>query len=86
MAEGRIECLGEAALPGASVGVVIQPRPCPQHTPRSCVINLSPEKDRCLKEVYRVLAPGGEMFFSGAFEWACCVRVFFACVLRVRLQ
>ncbi len=32
---------------------------------RSCVINLSPEKARCLAEVYRVLAPGGEMFFSG---------------------
>lgn len=42
----------------------------PAPRPRSCVINLSPEKARCLSEVYRVLAPGGEMHFSGAL--GCC--------------
>ncbi|KAI8471132.1 MAG: S-adenosyl-L-methionine-dependent methyltransferase [Monoraphidium minutum] len=55
--KGRIEYLDEAALPDDSVDVVIS----------NCVINLSPEKARCLEEVYRVLAPGGEMFFSDVY-------------------
>ncbi|KIY94416.1 arsenic (+3 oxidation state) methyltransferase [Monoraphidium neglectum] len=55
--KGRIEYLDEAELPDGSVDVVIS----------NCVINLSPEKARCLEEVYRVLAPGGEMFFSDVY-------------------
>jgi ubiquinone/menaquinone biosynthesis C-methylase UbiE len=30
-------------------------------------INLSPDKASVLKEVYRVLAPGGEMYFSDIY-------------------
>ncbi|GBF94952.1 arsenite methyltransferase [Raphidocelis subcapitata] len=56
--KGRIEYLEEAGLEAGSVDVVIS----------NCVINLSPEKERCLREVYRVLAPGGEMFFSDVYS------------------
>lgn len=56
--KGRVEYLDEAALPNDSIDVVIS----------NCVINLSPEKARCLAEVYRVLAPGGEMFFSDVYS------------------
>jgi SAM-dependent methyltransferase len=30
-------------------------------------INLSPDKARVLQEVHRVLAPGGEMYFSDVY-------------------
>ena len=30
-------------------------------------MNLSPDKPRVLKEVYRVLAPGGEFYFSDVY-------------------
>ncbi|MCP4297347.1 MAG: methyltransferase domain-containing protein [Proteobacteria bacterium] len=33
----------------------------------NCVINLSPDKDAVLKEVYRVLKPGGEFYFSDIY-------------------
>lgn len=33
----------------------------------NCVINLSPDKASVLREVYRVLAPGGEMYFSDVY-------------------
>jgi ubiquinone/menaquinone biosynthesis C-methylase UbiE len=46
--EGAIE---EIPLPGGSVDVVLS----------NCVINLSPDKDRALREAFRVLKPGGRV-------------------------
>eukprot|EP01064_Diplonema_japonicum_P015440 TRINITY_DN23168_c0_g1_i1.p1 TRINITY_DN23168_c0_g1~~TRINITY_DN23168_c0_g1_i1.p1 ORF type:complete len:363 (+),score=91.47 TRINITY_DN23168_c0_g1_i1:48-1136(+) len=34
----------------------------------NCVINLSPDKPAVLKEAYRVLAPGGEFYFSDVYS------------------
>jgi hypothetical protein len=53
------------AQPSAGALTPTSAPPCPAPPRPSCVLNLSPEKERCLREVYRVLAPGGEMFFSG---------------------
>jgi ubiquinone/menaquinone biosynthesis C-methylase UbiE len=30
----------------------------------NCVINLSPDKEKVLAEIFRVLKPGGEIYFS----------------------
>ncbi|MEU3199381.1 methyltransferase domain-containing protein [Streptomyces sp. NPDC006996] len=54
---GYIEDLAAAGIPDASVDVVIS----------NCVVNLSPDKSRVLSEIFRVLAPGGELYFSDIF-------------------
>ena len=55
--KGHIELLDEAGIKDESLDIVIS----------NCVINLSPEKARILREAYRVLSPGGEMYFSDTY-------------------
>ncbi|CAG9466402.1 unnamed protein product [Pedinophyceae sp. YPF-701] len=54
---GHIEYLDKAGIQDASQDIVIS----------NCVVNLSPDKPRVLSEVYRVLAPGGEFYFSDVY-------------------
>lgn len=55
--KGHIEFLDKAGLKDASFDIVIS----------NCVVNLSPDKPRVLQEVFRVLAPGGEFYFSDVY-------------------
>ncbi|MEV6055833.1 methyltransferase domain-containing protein [Streptomyces sp. NPDC052107] len=54
---GYIEDLAAAGIADASVDVVVS----------NCVVNLSPDKERVLAEIFRVLEPGGELYFSDIF-------------------
>ena len=55
---GFIEKLNLLGLESNSFDIVIS----------NCVINLSPDKEVVLRDVYRLLKPGGEMYFSDVYS------------------
>lgn len=55
--QGYIEKLDELGLKSESFDIIVS----------NCVINLSPDKDAVLREVHRLLKPGGEFYFSDVY-------------------
>jgi arsenite methyltransferase len=56
--KGNIECLDELNLAEGSFDIIIS----------NCVINLAQDKQKVLNDAFRLLKPGGEMYFSDVYS------------------
>ena len=56
--KGYIEKLDELGLADESFDIIVS----------NCVINLSPDKEAVLEQAYRLLKPGGELYFSDVYS------------------